>query len=160
MIANLLKEPFLKIKYGILGILIVWQIISVVSIYPHFLAYFNEAIGGPSKGYLYVVDSNLDWGQDLKRLAEWIDKYSACSDNPNLETFFCIQKIDKIYLDYFGGGNADYYLNGKYIPWSGTKNPSELPKGSYFAVSVNQLQGGRAIPVKGFDQAFRLLPLA
>ena len=132
-----LKKPFLKIKYAILSILIIWQVFSVVKVYPHFLAYFNELSGGPDKGYLYAVDSNLDWGQDLKRLAKWAD------DN----------KVEKIYLDYFGGGNAEYYLKGKFLPWWGKRDKNELPKGSYLAVSANQLQGGRALPVKGYDQA-------
>ena len=35
-----------------------------MSIYPHYLAHFNEAVGGPRNGYRYLVDSNLDWGQD------------------------------------------------------------------------------------------------
>ncbi|MBI2038471.1 MAG: glycosyltransferase family 39 protein, partial [Candidatus Nealsonbacteria bacterium] len=42
-IIKLLKEPYLKIRYVILSGLIVWQIISVISVYPSFLAYFNEA---------------------------------------------------------------------------------------------------------------------
>jgi 4-amino-4-deoxy-L-arabinose transferase-like glycosyltransferase len=148
--AKLLKEPFLKLKYAALGILFAWQAISVISIYPHFIAYFNEAIGGPDNGYKYVVDSNLDWGQDLKRLGDWIYKYNTCTDKPGVNYEVCTQKIDKIYLDYFGGGNADYYLAGKYLPWWGTKNPEELTPGSYLAVSVNQLQGGRAVQVKGY----------
>ncbi|OHB17380.1 MAG: hypothetical protein A2749_02005 [Parcubacteria group bacterium RIFCSPHIGHO2_01_FULL_45_26] len=45
-----------------------WYIWSTVSIYPDFLAYFNETVGGPKNGYKYLDDSNLEWGQDLKRL--------------------------------------------------------------------------------------------
>jgi len=137
VIANFLKEPFLKLKYSLVGILLLWQALSVIAIYPHFLAYFNELVGGPDKGYLYAVDSNLDWGQDLKRLAVWANE----------------NKIDKIYLDYFGGGDANYYLGEKFIQWSGSKDPNEIPKGSYFAVSVTQMQGGRAKPAKGFSQS-------
>ncbi|MCK4453814.1 glycosyltransferase family 39 protein [Candidatus Parcubacteria bacterium] len=135
-ITKYLKEPFLKIKYGILALLIFWQASSVMAVYPHFLAYFNESAGGPDNGYLYVTDSNLDWGQDLKRLKKWTD------DN----------NIDKLYLDYFGGGNPEYYLKEKYLPWPSKQSPDKLPKSSYLAVSVNSLQGGRAEPVKGFDQ--------
>jgi hypothetical protein len=142
--AKLLREPFLKLKYAILAILFAWQAVSVIMIFPHFIAYFNEAIGGPANGYKYVVDSNLDWGQDLKRLTDWTNQV-VCPDPGTC------QKIDKIYLDYFGGGNPSYYLGKKYIPWSGTKNPEELPRGSYLAVSVNQLQGGRAEQAKGYD---------
>jgi hypothetical protein len=150
MIARLLKEPFLKLKYAILAILFAWQAISVISIFPHFLAYFNEVIGGPNNGYKYVVDSNLDWGQDLKRLAIWIDNYDRQCGLIDPTSPPCV--IDKIYIDYFGGGNLDYYLGkDKYISWDHTKNnPSELAKGSYFVISVNQLQGGRADNIPGF----------
>jgi hypothetical protein len=130
-----LKAPFLKAKYFLLGVLIFWQIFSIVRIYPHFLSYCNQLAGGPNNCYLYVVNSNLDWGQDLKRLKKWVEE----------------NKIDKIYVDYFGGGDLKYYLKEKYLPWWGTRNPAELPKGSYLAVSANQLQGGRAFPVKGYE---------
>ena len=132
-----LKQPLIRLKYLILGILIAWQIITVIKVYPSFLAYFNELAGGPAGGYRYTVDSNLDWGQDLKRLKEWVDE----------------NKIDKIYLDYFGGGDANYYLKEKFAPWWGARDPKDLPKGSYLAVSVSLLQGGRGEPVPGFDQA-------
>ena len=135
-IVKLLKAPFLKIKYLILGGLILWQVFSVVSIYPHFLAYFNELAGGPNQGFVYTVDSNLDWGQDLKRLKKWADE----------------NKIDKIYVDYFGGGDAKYYLKQKYAPWQGTQDPNKFPKENYLAVSVTFLQGGRGLPAPGFNQ--------
>lgn len=47
----------------ILGFLILWQAASVISIYPHFLAYFNELVGGTDQGYIYTVNSNLDCGR-------------------------------------------------------------------------------------------------
>jgi hypothetical protein len=42
-----------------------------LSIHPHHLAFFNAAAGGPSRGYRLLVDSNLDWGQDLDALARY-----------------------------------------------------------------------------------------
>ena len=135
-IKEILKEPFLKLKYALLGVLLLWQIVSVVSLYPHFLAYFNEIAGGPDEGYIYTVDSNLDWGQDLRRLKKWVD------DNG----------IEKIYIDYFGGGDAKYYFQEKYEPWYGTRDPKAFPQGSYLAVSATFLQGGRGRPVPGFNQ--------
>jgi 4-amino-4-deoxy-L-arabinose transferase-like glycosyltransferase len=125
-----------KVFFFLLVFLLSWQIISVLKIYPHFLAYFNELAGGPDKGYLYTVDSNLDWGQDLKRLNNWL-----------LEN-----KIPKIYLDYFGGSDPKYYLGEKFEPWWGTRSPNDLPKGSYLAVSATFLQGGRGKPIPGFNQ--------
>jgi len=138
IIGNLIKSPFLKLKLTILGILILWQAVSVISIYPHFLAYFNELAGGPSQGYIYTVDSNLDWGQDLKRLKNWVDK-NLPADR-------------QVYVDYFGGGNSQYYLKEKYVPWGGQRNPEEFPKGNYLAVSATFLQGGRGELAPGFNQ--------
>ncbi len=123
------------VKYFFVGILISWQAVSVISIYPSFLAYFNELTGGPAHGYKYVTDSNLDWGQDLKRLAQWTEK----------------NNIDKIYVDYFGGATSEYYLNGKFASWWGTRSPQDLnAKGGYLAVSATFLQGGRGKPAPGY----------
>ncbi len=127
---------FKKLSLTLFSILIFWQTISVLKIFPHFLAYANEIVGGPDNLYLYTVDSNLDWGQDLKRLKEWVEK----------------NKIQKIYLDYFGGGNPKYYLGEKYEGWWGQRNPKELSKGSFLAISATSLQGGKGLPAKGFDQ--------
>lgn len=73
--------------------LLIWYAVSSISIFPHYLAYFNCLIGGPKNAYHFVVDSNLDWGQDLKRLKKYMDS----------------EGIDEIYLDYFGNANPSYY---------------------------------------------------
>jgi hypothetical protein len=39
------------------------------------MSYFNEAVGGPENGHAYLVDSNIDWGQDLFFLRRWLDKH-------------------------------------------------------------------------------------
>ena len=38
-------------------------------IHPHYLAFFNAAAGGPARGHRLLLDSNLDWGQDVTTLA-------------------------------------------------------------------------------------------
>ena len=45
-----------------------WLAWESLAIYPHYLSYFNELAGGPRHGYRYLVDSSLDWGQDLPGL--------------------------------------------------------------------------------------------
>lgn len=126
---------FKKIAKIIIIFLLFWQAFSVLKTYPYFLSYANEIVEGPEKLYLYTVNSNLDWGQNLKRLKKWVEK----------------NKIEKIYIDYFGGGNPKYYLGEKYEPWWGQRDPKELPKGSYLAISATSLQGGRGVPHPGFD---------
>ncbi|TSC74686.1 MAG: glycosyl transferase family protein [Parcubacteria group bacterium Gr01-1014_44] len=48
-----------------------WLVFSSIRIYPDHLAYFNELVGGPKNGYKYLDDSNIEWGQDLKRLGKY-----------------------------------------------------------------------------------------
>lgn len=124
----------------VIGLLCVSQTVSVVAVYPSFIAYFNELAGGPNRGYLYAVDSNLDWGQDLKRLVSWTET----------------NDVDKIYLDYFGGADPKYYLKDKFEGWWGSRSKDDLPKGSYLAVSTSFLQGGRgyAKPDAGVDHGY------
>ncbi len=37
---------------------------------PRCVSYFNELVGGPQNGWIYLVDSNLDWGQDFDALTD------------------------------------------------------------------------------------------
>lgn len=48
--------------YGALAALGVWYVAGSVMIRPSYLAYFNEAAGGPRQGYRWLGDSNLNWG--------------------------------------------------------------------------------------------------
>jgi len=129
------KERMFVIWILVFGFLALWYALSSLSVFPYYLTHFNELVGGPKNGYLYVTDSNLDWGQDLKRLAKWADE----------------QGIQKIKVDYFGGSDTDYYLGDKYEPWHGDWNPKEA-KGNWLAISATYLQGGRGLPAPGFDQ--------
>lgn len=150
------------LKYTGLTILIVWQAVSVIKIYPSFLAYFNESIGGTANGYKYVADSNLDWGQDLKRLTGWINDYNSCATSKSPEqcaASFCgsncpiefNKPIDKIHLHYFGGGVPEYYLGDKFVFWWGAYSPQNIIKpGGWLAVSATFLQGGRGKLAPGF----------
>ncbi|NDJ51772.1 MAG: hypothetical protein GYB68_01655, partial [Chloroflexi bacterium] len=57
-----------------------------LSIFPHYLAYFNLLSGGPDQGYRWLADSNIDWGQDL----------------PGAAAYQHAHDLDKLYLSYFG----------------------------------------------------------
>ena len=45
--------------------LVFWQLSTLWTAYPDYLPYFNEAVPHPER---VLVDSDLDWGQDLRRL--------------------------------------------------------------------------------------------
>ncbi len=52
------------------AMLIGYLVIDTLSIYPHHLSYFNALAGGPLQADRVLVDSNLDWGQDLPALQD------------------------------------------------------------------------------------------
>jgi hypothetical protein len=52
-----------------------WSVASSLLVYPHSLSYFNELAGGPTNGHAHLVDSNIDWGQDLFYLKRWLDQH-------------------------------------------------------------------------------------
>jgi hypothetical protein len=64
-----------------------------LALHPHYLAYFNALAGGPDNGWQFLADSNLDWGQELPRLAQWQQETGA----------------GPIWLSYFGEARPDYY---------------------------------------------------
>ncbi len=54
--------------------LLAWHVVSSIRSAPVYLAYANEAWGGPSQTYRYLTDSNVDWGQQLMSVKEYIDR--------------------------------------------------------------------------------------
>ena len=48
---------------------------SSVFAFPHWLAYYNEAAGGPKNGSYWLLGSNTDWSQDLLRLKRWMNEH-------------------------------------------------------------------------------------
>ena len=94
---------------------IVWQLAAALWICPDFLTFFNLTVGGPSRGAEVLLDSNLDWGQDLKGLGRYIKEH----------------RIERIYVDYFGRGCKRYY---------GVRSTPDF-EGGWIAVSATQLKG-------------------
>ena len=52
--------------------LIVAAIVETALVHPDYLAFFNLLVRGPNNGEKYLLDSNLDWGQDEARLHDWL----------------------------------------------------------------------------------------
>ncbi|MFD3840080.1 ArnT family glycosyltransferase [Streptomyces sp. NPDC058642] len=68
--------------------------VSSVRTFPYYLPYSNEAFGGPAATRLRLHDSNVDWGQDLGRLADRLrERYPT----------------ERIWLVYKGSGVPSYY---------------------------------------------------
>jgi len=66
-------EKKLLTAYGLLLMtLFSWYLYANISVYPYYMTYFNELAGGPKNGGKLLADSNIDWGQDMKRLSNWV----------------------------------------------------------------------------------------
>lgn len=88
--------------------------VSSVRTFPYYLPYANEAFGGPARAHLRLHDSNVDWGQDLGRLADRLrERYPG----------------EQVWLVYKGAGvPAAYGINAG--------NPLKVPPGDVHGVLV------------------------
>jgi 4-amino-4-deoxy-L-arabinose transferase-like glycosyltransferase len=100
-----------------IGVLVAWHCLASLVAWPSYLSYFNELIGSPRNADRFLIDSNLDWGQDLHRLRLWSDAHG----------------VDFLRIDYFGGGDVAYEFGAKGERWTAPR-PERLPPG-WFAVS-------------------------
>ncbi len=78
----------------VVGVALLAVAVESVAIWPHYLAYFNVFTGGPRNAYRHLVDSSLDWGQDLPALKTYLDKHA---------------KGQRVYLSYFGTADPTTY---------------------------------------------------
>jgi 4-amino-4-deoxy-L-arabinose transferase-like glycosyltransferase len=79
----------------LVAVLLGWLVAASWWIRPDYLAYFNPLAGGPAHGYRHLVDSSLDWGQDLPGLQDWIERAARPGE--------------RVFLSYFGSGDPLYY---------------------------------------------------
>jgi len=140
--------PYLHVLIGRLATLVkrhqrlllagalIWNAGVALHIHPHYLAYFNELAGGPDNGWRYLVDSNIDWGQDLPTLQDIIERYN----------------LGRVKLSYFGTAHPSYYVpDFEPLPaWNPTPeqgNPltrtyyPQDPAPGIYAISATHLQG-------------------
>lgn len=133
-----------------LSLLCVWYVAGSLNVSPHYLAYFNEITGGPANGYKYLVDSNIDWGQDLKGLKKYMDEHD----------------IKRISLSYFGIDSPSRYgIEYDWLPSHHlyNPNPDEQPvadKNRFVAISVTNLQGLFIRPIDTFAWLKNFEPVA
>jgi hypothetical protein len=119
-----------RLVYGSLIVLLGWQMTASVLAHPDYLAYFNElAAGQPEK---IAIDSDLDWGQDLKRLSQVLES----------------QSIKNLYLKYNGSLGLDLQQLG--IPPTQELMPYQKVSG-WVAISVYYLVFGLGYPYDHYD---------
>lgn len=117
----------------LVGLLVALYAVESARAYPHYLAYFNQ-ITGREDAHQHLVDSSLDWGQDLPGLAAWL------GDRANHDE-------GAVYLAYFGTGRPDRFgIRSEFIPvarWlprDRAINRMGRLSGGVFCVSATALQ--------------------
>ncbi|HUA61553.1 MAG TPA: glycosyltransferase family 39 protein [Verrucomicrobiae bacterium] len=84
-----------KALYVVIALL-VFQAISVSRVYPAYVAYANEAVGGPMRIHEYMTDSSVDWAQQMKSVKRYLDAH----------------EIRNCWFAYFAEGVLDYSYYG------------------------------------------------
>ncbi|MHB1559207.1 MAG: ArnT family glycosyltransferase [Isosphaeraceae bacterium] len=142
-----MREPWRRVAGGLVAGSLALTVAASMWIHPHYLAYFNWASGGPDREPPHLIDSNLDWGQDLVEFQRWWKK--TIPDQP-------------IGLAYFGQINPSLFaMRGEPFRWflppglPGTVHPMFPPPSprligparrltpGYYAVSASLLYGLR-----------------
>lgn len=108
------------------GVFLVYFVGSTLWHYPNFIAYFNEFTPKDQR-YTRLIDSSLDWGQDLLRLKKYIEE----------------NKINSIKIDYFGGSVPSYYIS-QAQEWHSSYGPTT----GWLAVSATFYQSSKLTGAK------------
>jgi dolichyl-phosphate-mannose-protein mannosyltransferase len=130
--AKLWSTP--KLKYGrfaVILLLLAWHLTSSIRAHPDYLAYFNELAGQhPEK---ILIDSDLDWGQDLFRLSSLLRE----------------KRVPEVSVAYAGSQGLDLSQFG--LPPFRVLAPRQ-PTDGWIAISLLRLKaGGLGLPKDAFS---------
>ena len=115
---------------GLLVGLVALQAFSVLSVYPHFLAYSSVWAGGRDAAYRALVDSNLDWGQGLHELRDFMED----------------EGVSSVRLSYFGSAVPDaygieYVALPSFFRLDHERTPAAEASPRFTVISATNLQG-------------------
>ncbi len=111
------------------GTMLCWQITESALLRPDYLAYFNQIAGGPRNGYKHLVDSSLDWGQDLPALSHWLSQHP--------DQF----GTGRLYLAYFGTALPHWYgIEARLLPLDRSAPKLKPLQPGTYCISATTLQ--------------------
>ncbi len=124
-----------RVAAWVAGAAVAWAVASSLWVYPHSLSYFNELAGGPANGSAHLLDSNIDWGQDLLFLRDWMKEHPEA------------RPLHLAYFGFFDPRAAGIEFT---LPPPGPASPEEAsspqgqeigPHPGWYAVSVAMMRG-------------------
>lgn len=116
-------------------VLVLWCAAESIWVYPHSLSYFSSMAGGAGNAYRHVVDSSLDWGQDVRNVSETLKAHGIPQDGSV-----------RLYTMYLSGlptrlSDLPNARNLRFTP-PGMKDPFFEFEPGYYLVSATRLQRG------------------
>lgn len=136
-----------RVGRPLLALALVWTLVAALRQHPHHLAYFNEWVGGSANGSRYLGDSNLDWGQDLKLLAD----FTQAQDGPVYVSYFGVPPL----AAYGVTAVSLYDADAGPLPTLARANPAP---GTY-ALSASHVQGLNLADPDWYDWFRRQTPV-
>ena len=118
--------------FAVLG----WYAVNSLQNLPHHVSYFNEFVGGIENAAKLTSDSYLDWGQDNKRLADWV-RINRIGSIKVAMHFINPPELTQQRVNWQLMGEGDY----------------EHPAPGYYALDVEQLQLQKTRPQSWFSKA-------
>lgn len=110
------------------AVMLLWLALGTVLVYPYPLTFFNELAGGAKGGYAWLVDSNLDWGQNLWQLRGWMEN----------------EGVERVYYSHYSPARPQVYdVNVDWLP----PHPNALPFSEFdpdsgvYVIGATTLQG-------------------
>jgi hypothetical protein len=133
---------------GVVLSALLWNGVSDIRVHPHELSYFNEIVHGPDCGWEHLIESNVDWGQDLLHLNNWLEAHPEARP---------------LKLAYYGG--IDPHVIGIEYQLAPTMDEVEAVglRPGWYAISVNFIAGagfrtfdehGTIVEIEGSDYEY------
>jgi len=88
-LSRITRIPRLILIPGVMLLSIIPPLVS----YPDYISYFNPIVRRKENAILYLTDSNVDWGQDIKPLGKYLKEH----------------RIKKVNVSLFGTADPFYY---------------------------------------------------
>ncbi len=83
LLASITNFSFRRVKIShlwkfVIILILVWYVLEAILIIPHNISYFNQLVGSQN-GWLYLSDTDVDWGQEVKGLANYMKEKNITS---------------------------------------------------------------------------------
>jgi hypothetical protein len=107
------------------------QIVLLVRVWPHPIAYYNPLAGGPERARLLVM---VGWGEGLEQVADYLNGL------PDAESLYVVTSYNHVLRPRFVGTTAPI------TPYLLSTRPPTLPTPDYVVLYVNAIQRRQILP--------------